>query len=225
MSNIFSEHKGFWTRERKRSLYLGLLLVILSLFIQVNVGHYSSRRALSANPVGDLFLDNLPVINLDFIITQGVLLVWAVSIFLLILKPRNLLLGIKAIALFIIFRAFFVSLTHLGIYPRQIPVDAASIGSGLYNLATFQGNYFFSGHTGFPFLMALVFYDSKLLRRFFFAATFVLGLSVLLAHVHYSIDVFAAPFITYGVFVIATKLFPRDYALIAPRKAGPEPVV
>jgi hypothetical protein len=38
---------------------------------------------------------------------------------------------------------------------------------------------------------------------------------VLLAHVHYSIDVFAAPFIVYGMYVITAKLFPRDYALFA----------
>src|SRR5258708_19171404 len=56
----------------------------------------------------------------------------------------------------------------------------------------------------------------KWFRRFFLVLAFLFGISVLLAHVHYSIDVFAAPFITYGVFVITSRLFKRDYALIAP---------
>ena len=36
---------------------------------------------------------------------------------------------------------------------------------------------------------------------------------VLLGHYHYSIDVFAAFFITYGIYHIALSLFPRAYAL------------
>jgi hypothetical protein len=218
MKSIFSGYHGFWNYERKRSLYLGVLLIILSLIIQISAGHYSSRRASSANFAGDLFLDNLPTINLDFIIMQGAILFWVGSSLLLATRPRQLLLGIKAIALFIIFRAFFISLTHIGIYPRQIAFNDGNIGYGLYNLVTFQGNFFFSGHVGFPFLMALLFYNSTKLRRFFLFMTFLFGASVLLAHAHYSIDVFAAPFITYGIFQIAAKLFPRDYALLASRE-------
>ena len=37
---------------------------------------------------------------------------------------------------------------------------------------------------------------------------------LLLAHVHYSIDVFAASLIVYGIFTITKKLFPADYALV-----------
>jgi len=37
--------------------------------------------------------------------------------------------------------------------------------------------------------------------------------AVLLGHIHYSIDVFSALFITYGIFVIAKKVFARDYLL------------
>jgi uncharacterized membrane protein YcjF (UPF0283 family) len=62
--------------------------------------------------------------------------------------------------------------------------------------------------------MGLLFWNRTFWRRFFMVMTVVFGAAVLLAHVHYSIDVFAAPFIVYGIFVIAGKLFPRDFALI-----------
>jgi hypothetical protein len=39
---------------------------------------------------------------------------------------------------------------------------------------------------------------------------------VLFAHVHYSIDVFASPFMTYGIFTIAKTLFPQDYKTTDP---------
>ena len=214
MKGLFREHRGFWSKENKKSLYLAVLLLALSLIIQVRAGHYSSRTATSANFVGDLFLDNLPVVNLDFIIVQGAILFWIISIFLLAIRPRYLLFGLKAVALFIIFRAFFISLTHIGIYPRQAVLDTDDIGYGLFRLLTFQGNYFFSGHTGFPLLMALIFWDQKIWRRLFLLMTFLFAASALLAHVHYSIDVFAAPFITYGIFKIAAGMFHRDYVLM-----------
>jgi hypothetical protein len=105
-------------------------------------------------------------------------------------------------------------LTHIGVYPNAAMPDPGDFGFGFYRLTTYQGNLFFSGHTGFPFLMALILWNRKFWRRFFLVATIVFGAAVLLAHVHYSIDVFAAPFIVYGIFTIAARLFPKDYSLI-----------
>ncbi len=210
----FGMHKNFWTPERKHSLYLGIALFIFSIFIQVKLGHYSSRRAIGANSVGDIFLDNLPVLNLDFLIVGGDILLWAFGLFLLVREPRRLLFGIKAIGIFNVVRAFFISLTHIGPYPYQFSPGPQNMGYGVYHLFTFQGNYFFSGHTGLPFLFALLFWDRDIFRVAFLALTVIFGATVLLAHVHYSIDVFAAPFIVYGVVAITAKLFPGDHALL-----------
>lgn len=214
MKRFFSHHRGFWNSDRRRSLYFGVLLLALSLLVHVQAGHYSARSAALSNFVGDLFLDNFPALDIDFLVVQGALLFWVAAIMLLAARPRYLLFSIKAIALFVIFRSFFVSLTHIGIYPGEIPLDSG-VGSRLYNLLTFQGNFFFSGHTGLPFLFALVFWGERSWRWFFLGAAAVFGVAVLVAHVHYSIDVFSAPFITYAIFVIAQRFFPRDYALVS----------
>jgi len=207
-------HHGFWNDQRKHSLYLGFLLLMLALVVQINAGQYSSRRALDANPVGDLFLDNLPVLNLDYIIVQGALIMYIIGGYLFITRPRELLLGAKAFALFVIIRAFFMNLTYMGIYPRNL-FDVSGPGAGFFSAITFDGNFFFSGHTGLPFLMALIFWREKHWRYFFVFVSVFFGMAALLAHVHYSIDVFAAPFITYTIFQIVAHLFPRDYALLA----------
>jgi len=213
--DIFSHHKGgFWTPAHKRSLYLGIVLLLLSVIIQLGAGRYSSAQAATAGYARDLFLDNLPVVNLTpFLVAGAIVFLWAIPAVLLILRPRYLLFGMKAIALFIIFRAFFISLTHIGVYPAGFSPGSNNMGYDFYKLTTFQGNLFFSGHTGFPFLIALIFWDNNFLRRSYLILTVAFAAAVLLAHVHYSIDVFAAPFIVYGVFVITAKLFPRDYAL------------
>jgi membrane-associated phospholipid phosphatase len=62
--------------------------------------------------------------------------------------------------------------------------------------------------------MALILWDNRLLRYIFLCASVVFGVVVLLGHLHYSIDVFAAFFITYGIYQIATKLFKKELHLL-----------
>lgn len=215
MISLFKEHRGFWTPARVRSMWFGVLLLVIAVIIQIVLGHFSSRVAVDAPAVRDIFLDNLPLINLDPVIVGGAIALWVFAWGLLIVHPRYLIFSTKAIALYIISRAFFFSLTHVGPYPLRYSPNPHDHGYGLYHLVTFQGNFFYSGHTAFPFLLALIFWDNKYLRYLFLILTVFFGASVLLAHVHYSIDVFAAPFIVYGMYVITAKLFPVDYALFA----------
>lgn len=63
-------------------------------------------------------------------------------------------------------------------------------------------------------LMMLVFWVDRRLRYFFLAVTAVTSVAVLVGHLHYSIDVFSAYFITYGVFVLSKRFFKREYALM-----------
>jgi hypothetical protein len=214
MLGIFKEHKGFWTPARRQSMYVGILLLVLSIIVQITLGRFSSRVAIDAASVRDIFLDNLPLVNMGAVIVGGAIALWVCAALLLVIHPRYLIFSVKAISLYIISRAFFFSLTHIGPYPLRYSPSAHNSGYGLYHLITFQGNFFYSGHTAFPFLLALIFWKSKYLRYLFLFLTVFFGAAVLLAHVHYSIDVFAAPFIVYGMYIMTTKLFPQDYALI-----------
>ena len=60
---------------------------------------------------------------------------------------------------------------------------------------------FFSGHTATLFLLFLVI-DKKPFKQMFLIFTIIIGFSVILQHVHYFIDVLAAPFFTYGSYRI-----------------------
>jgi membrane-associated phospholipid phosphatase len=183
--------------------------------------HFATLYALSYATratsvyVGDLLLDNLPIINLNPIIVEGALWAMVLSILLVLWNPRKILFTLKVVALFIIIRAFFISLTHIGIYPGQINPGPGYFDA-LYSYFNLETGYFFSGHTALPFLMALVFWENRMWRYAYLMLSVVFGISVLLAHVHYSIDVFAAPFMAYGIFEITRKLFPRDYKLLRP---------
>ncbi len=203
--------KDLFTKEKFRSLCVALLLIALALTFQYYASAYSTRN--SSRFVGDIFLDNLPVINMNAIIIQGALLSILVSAILLVSEPKYILFSLKAVAVFIAIRAFFVAATHLGIYPDQI-VPGTDFLDRIYVALDLQAGYFFSAHTGLPFLMALIFWDKRFWRFSFFIASGIFGVAVLLAHVHYSIDVFAAPFMTYSIFKLAQYLFPEDYKLM-----------
>ena len=59
-------------------------------------------------------------------------------------------------------------------------------------------------------MAALVFWENKKIRIFCLIATIISGIVVLVSKSHYSIDVFAAPFITYSIFKISEKFFKKD---------------
>lgn len=210
MHALLKKHADFWTKERRRSLYVGILFSVTALIIQRSAAQYSAKSA--TNIVGDIFLDNLPTVDLTWIIIEGGFLIAFFAIALLVLKPKYIPFSLKVIPLLITIRAFFVTLTHLGIYPNQLTFGDSLLDK-IYLFLGMQDGFFFSNHTGIAFLLALIFWQEKFWRYFFMIVSAVFGSTVLLAHVHYSIDVFAAPFITYAIFKLAEQeLFKKDYA-------------
>lgn len=204
--------------ERLRSLIAALMLLSGAYVLEHYANLYELEYSLrpTTTHVGDILLDNLPVIDVNLIVIQGALLAIVGSVlFIIFFRPRYLLFTLKAVALFIAIRAFFISLTHMGIYPGHVYPEPG-LFSAVYTYLNLQTGFFFSGHTGMPFLMALIFWKEYRVRIVFLAMAFLFAVGVLLAHSHYSIDVFAAPFMAYGILEIARYFFPRDYALIDP---------
>jgi hypothetical protein len=210
-------YRDLFKRKWLSSFITGFAFLIFSFIVDHFAFIYAyaySARATSTY-VGDVLLDNLPVVNLNFIIVEGMLFAIAAGIIFLLLQPRYILFALKTLALFIVTRAVFMSLTHVGIYPGHIDPGFGPLDS-IYLYFNFQTGLFFSGHTCMPIIAALALWDRPILRYTALALAFIFGVSVLLAHVHYSIDVFAAPFMAYGIFNMAKYFFPREYELIKP---------
>lgn len=211
-------YRDLFARSRRSSLITALAMLGISFVL----AHFAYAYALdySLRPtstyVGDVLLDNLPIVNLNFLIVEGALFaVFASSLFMLF-NPRYILFGLKALALFIASRALSMSLTHLGSYPGHVD-PGIGFFDAIYSYLNLQSGFFFSGHTGLPFLAALVFWEHRTVRILFLSLSFVFGIAMLLAHVHYSIDIVAAPFMAYGIFNIAQYFFPRDYEVTVSR--------
>jgi hypothetical protein len=187
------------------SFLFSIGLFIISLFINYFANQYSFIRQGSAVP--DIILDNIPVVNMDDAFVVGTWLFLLFISALVLSRPKKISFVLKAIALFIITRAFFMILTHIGPSPFNTLNHAGEISRAFSSGA----DLFFSGHTGMPFLFALIYWHNKWLRYVFIMISILAAAGVLLGHIHYSIDVASAYFITYGMFIMTQKIFHRDY--------------
>ena len=207
MKKFFADHKIVWkSRDFLNSAILGVILLLVSFVVNYYAGIYANSS--QSNAVSDILLDNLPVFNVDFIFFEGFFFLWILVILILAYRPKTIPFAVKSVALFILIRSVFITLTHLKLFPEHALLDPNDF---FQNIFTFGGDLFFSAHTGLPFLMALVFWKDRRLRILFLVASAFFAATVLLGHLHYSIDVFAAYFITYSIYKMAEYFFGRDF--------------
>ena len=209
MKRISKKYKEFFSdKSLYMSVLFGIALFAVSIFISSAATSYATEKAGSS--VQDIILSNIPVVNVDFIVNEGVG-IFITFIFIVVLwEPKRISVVLKSAAVFVLVRSVAVTLTHIGQFPERTYLDQTSIFASL-NLGA---DLFFSGHAGLPFLMALIFWENKFIRNVSLAASIIFAVSVLLGHLHYSIDVFGAYFITYTIFHISQKIFPKDYLML-----------
>ncbi len=188
-------------RNNRKRLLIALLFIVLASFAYSLSGDYLTDHQgyVSAQ---DLILDHFGPYNLSFIFVWFFLFVGFIFFtYPIIFKPQELHYVLIMFSMFVIVRSGFIMFTHLA-----VPADAIlPTFPGYFQVLNFANDLFFSGHTGFPFLGFLVFRKNKLISYFMLFSSILLGITVLLMHVHYSIDVFSAYFITYGIYVFGNK--------------------
>ncbi len=156
--------------------------------------------------VGDLILDQIPTYNMEFFFTWVMYALMALCfIYPTFFKPEIVPFGLKTFSILILLRCGFINLTHIG-PPVGFFYDGMKVGGSVIADLLFRNDLFFSGHTAYPYLGFLVFKESKI-RWVLLAGSILMAITVLLMHVHYSIDVFAAYFITYGTYRLSDMIF------------------
>ncbi|MFH0905436.1 MAG: phosphatase PAP2-related protein [bacterium] len=181
------------------------VLFAFSLVSTYYANYFATIRA--SNPVSDLILDNLPVMDVGSIYGWGMLIAPIFLVLVLLYEPKRIPFVLKGVAVFYLVRSFFIILTHLAL-PADVPPGSLSAVSNIFSSG---GDLFFSGHAGLPFLMALVFWNQKYLRWIFIILSVLGSGMVLIGHMHYSIDVFSAYFIAYGIYKFCQYIFEKDY--------------
>jgi hypothetical protein len=191
----------------KKRLQLGLIIWIALLiafpfffdFIEIRNGII----------LHDFIINSLPAYDVSIL---TFLIIW--SMFLLFLyramyNPELLLLFLWAFIFLSISRFLTIYFVPLNPPEQLIPLrdPITNIFYGRKH-GFITKDLFYSGHTSTQFLMYLCL-TKKLDKILALTSTILVGFLVLIQHVHYSVDVIAAPFITYIVYLLSKQLVKR----------------
>ena len=187
-------------RNRKFRVEFVITFLLLIFILRTLASFLNFVEARDGVTLNDPLLNLFEPIDLTWLTFGLIYISLFTALYFFIKKPALLITALQSYILLIAFRILAMYLL-----PLNPPNKMISLGDpfveffGTGQLLT--KDLFFSGHTATLFLLFLL-AESKQLKVFFLASTIVVAISVLLQHVHYSIDVFAAPFFAYCSFKI-----------------------
>ncbi len=200
MVKISDWRKEIWVH--KHLIFYSLVFLAITLVLYSFAGKYVAKTVGVSAP--DLILDNIPTLDLDFIFVYGIVVIVALLfIYPLFFRVKELHKVISHFSLLVMVRSAFITFTHL-----KIPLNALQFKIPyILSFLDFQNDLFFSGHTALPFLGFLLFKNK--IRYLFLVTSIIMAVTVLFMHIHYTIDVLSAYFITYGTFKIGEWFFSK----------------
>lgn len=209
MLNLWKER--LQDRHFRFQFLLTFFLLIVSLFLLTRFMIYVEQRpGIGLNdPVLALF-EPIDLTWLTFALIYASL---SVVLFQLLYEPPVMVAALQA---YIIMSLMRMSAIYL--VPLDPPVNMILLKDPLVEMIGTQGvvvtrDLFFSGHTATFFLTAY-FARGLRLKVILSAGVLLVGLCVIAQHVHYTVDVFAAPVFAYAAVRLQQNLFrsePVDY--------------
>jgi hypothetical protein len=195
--------KEVWASRRFRNqliaglITVGAILSAFPVFFQV----IEKRHGIGLH---DWLLSQIPAHDFSIFIFM---LIWASTLLLLIRfvqDPQILQRFLWSYIFLCLLRMITISLFPLEPPEHLLPL-ADPIANSFYGTHFVTRDLFFSGHTATVFLMALCL-KKNIDKILTFFASLCIGILVLVQHVHYTIDVVAAPFLTWGVYWVGRKV-------------------
>jgi len=176
---------------------IGAILAVFPFFFQV----IEKRNGAALN---DWLLNLLPAVNLSGFIFLVIWATAALMLFRAIRDPWMLLTFLWGYILLCLTRIITISLVALNPPAGLIPL-ADPITNLFYGSSFVTKDLFFSGHTATVFLIFLCL-QKRADRVLALAGGIILGMLLLVQHVHYGIDVLAAPLFTYFIYRVAKQV-------------------
>ncbi len=191
--------KEFIKGKRNR-IELAATLILLAVVLTLLTNFLNFAESRNGVVLPDPILSLFNPVDLTWLIFAFIYISLIIAIVTLIKDPKQLMFALQVYTLIIIVRMIAMYLLPLNPPEKMIIlkdpfVEFFSTGQPLTK------DLFFSGHTATLFILFLV-SKKKILKTLFLISTIVVAISVLLQHVHYTIDVFAAFFFTYTCYKI-----------------------
>lgn len=208
---MFKKIVDIWKLELKDKTFI---YQIIFSFLSVIIGLVIFTRFLSfiedrpgiiiPDPILSWF-NPIDISWFTFIVMYSTVIIAIIS---LLQSPKALILGLQSYVLMLLIRMVAMYSIPLEAPATILPlIDPMVSEIGVGKLMT--KDLFFSGHTATIYIMYLV-SQKKYFRYFFLVATIIIAIAVIVQHVHYSVDVIAAPFFGYCSYRIM-YLFHKKY--------------
>jgi hypothetical protein len=198
----------------KRKLWIGL--VILAMIFTALPFFFQGIETRNGYFFTDIVLQWLPAHNMSFAVF---FLIWSCCLILIIRiysDPMILLVTLWAYNGVTLLRMACISLISLNPPAGLIPL-ADPITNQFYGAHYITHDLFFSGHTTTVFLIFLCL-KKKTDRLYALLSSVFLGFLLLIQHVHYTIDVLAAPVFTYAVFRLTLLFTKKEKEALSPAR-------
>ena len=189
----------------RNEFIFSLVTLAAVLFILANFLNFNESRngVILSDPILHLFR----AVDLTWLTFVLIYLSIITILFTVVLNPEKMIFTIQCYSLLLVIRMIMMFLIPLNPPEGMISLNDPFVqffGTG----QILTKDLFFSGHTATIFLFYLV-SEKKIFRILFLFATVMVGASVLLQHVHYTIDVVSAPIFSYLsyrlVYLLQTK--------------------
>jgi membrane-associated phospholipid phosphatase len=177
------------------------LAVIIPIFFR----YIQARQGMQLN---DLLLQWIPPLNLSIFIFAVIYSVAVFSIYYISHLPIRILRLMLSYALLLILRITTLTFISLEPHPMLVPLKDPLVDRFFYSEINVTKDLFFSGHVSTLFLFFLIVHGRKA-KRFILIATILVAASLLLQHVHYTIDVIAAPIFAFSAYRLAGIFLPK----------------
>lgn len=191
-------------KSKKNKIELGITLILLVVVLTSLANFLNFVEARQGVVLPDPILELFNPINLTWLTFALIYISLIVAIATLIKNPKQLMFAIQVYTSMVAVRIFAMYLLPLDPPANMIILHDPLVeffGTG----QTLTKDLFFSGHTATLFILFLV-SEKRLYKTIFLISTIVVAIAVLLQHVHYTIDVFAALFFSYACYCFLTHL-------------------
>lgn len=195
--------KETWSSSLQRiQLIVGSLLMIIITFMLPSFFNLIQKR--DGPVINDWVLSAIPSHNVSWAIFT---VIWGIGFYALwrgIEKPTIYITYLWTFIFITIIRVLTISLVPLN-PPTGLIVLTDPLTAVFYGRSTITKDLFFSGHTSILFL-AFLCLERKWDRILALTGTCIVACLLLVQHVHYTIDVIAAPIIIYPVYRVVKYL-------------------
>jgi hypothetical protein len=181
-------------------LSLGLLLLLAACI----PSFFSFIQGRTGYAVYDPVLEFIRARNVSFSIFILIYTAIALTFINLISRPDKLMTCLQAFFFLMSMRIIILFCIPLEPSGTMIPLEDPLIGRFFYSGQAITRDLFFSGHVSTLFLLLLI--NPVVYSRWFIGiATVLVGLFLVMQHVHYTYDVLAAPIFAWISYKLASK--------------------